>query len=210
MSKRKVFSLLLGGDVALAAGTKVLSKKKMEQLVSVQDILKKVQEDAARFKIQMMKEIEVERDQARKKGFEEGLKSWAKHLAALEEATKKAQHDLQKMVVPVAIKAARKIVGRETTLAPETTVEIVANTLKAVSQDRQITVYIHPSNLDLFEKNKATLKSVFDRLETLSIQPRDDIPPGGCVIETETGIINAEIENQWVHLQQAMESALRK
>lgn len=208
MSKRKIFSLLFGGDVAIAAGTKVISKSKMEQLVSMQDVLKKVQEDANRFKLQMMKEIEIEREQARKKGFEEGLKSWAKHLAALEDATKKVQNDIQKLVVPVALKAARKIVGRETSLAPETTVEIVANTLRAVSQDRQITVYVHPTSLDLFEKNKATLKSVFDRLETLSIQPRDDIPPGGCIIETETGIINAEIEEQWVHLQKAMESAL--
>ncbi|MBI3211529.1 MAG: HrpE/YscL family type III secretion apparatus protein, partial [Simkania negevensis] len=36
-----------------------------------------------------------------------------------------------------------------------------------------------------------------------SLEDREDIAPGGCIIETEAGIINASLANQW----QALEAA---
>ena len=44
---------------------------------------------------------------------------------------------------------------------------------------------------------------MFEQINILSIQEKGDISPGGCIIETETGIINASIENQWNALELA-------
>jgi type III secretion protein L len=60
------------------------------------------------------------------------------------------------------------------------------------------------------EAAKSQIKKVFEHLESLSIQERSDIEPGGCMIETEAGIINAQLENQWRSLEIAFESFMKK
>jgi type III secretion protein L len=44
----------------------------------------------------------------------------------------------------------------------------------------------------------------------LSLRDRSDIQPGGCIIETEGGIINAQLENQWRVLENALGILLKK
>ena len=50
------------------------------------------------------------------------------------------------------------------------------------------------------------MKSLIEHLESLSIMARPDIQQGGCVIETEAGIINAKLENQLMALEAAFRS----
>jgi type III secretion protein L len=47
---------------------------------------------------------------------------------------------------------------------------------------------------------------MFEQLQFLGVQERPDIAPGGCIIETENGIINASVDNQW----KALETAFQK
>ena len=63
--------------------------------------------------------------------------------------------------------------------------------------------------MDILEKHKPRLRDMFEHLESLSIRPRDDIEPGGCVIETEIGIINVEMEHRWRVLEKAFEALLK-
>jgi type III secretion protein L len=62
----------------------------------------------------------------------------------------------------------------------------------------------------MIENSKSKIKKIFEHLESLSIQERSDIEPGGCMIETEAGIINAQLENQWRALEAAFESFMKK
>jgi type III secretion protein L len=60
------------------------------------------------------------------------------------------------------------------------------------------------------EQEKQEIKKIFEHLQSLSIQERDDVEPGGCIIETEAGIINAQLENQWRALESAFASFMGK
>ena len=93
---------------------------------------------------------------------------------------------------------------------PDRIVDIVMTSLKPVTQHRKITIYVNRADLEYVESAKPTLKKMFERLENLSIQERADIEPGGCIIETEAGIINAQLENQWRALETAFESFAKK
>src|SRR5690606_15262613 len=111
--------------------------------------------------------------------------------------------DMQAVVVPIALKAAKKIVGKEIEASEKTVVDIIANSLKAVSQHKKIRIYVNPKEFDIIEENREKIKKIFENLEALSILPQDDVSPGGCIIETEGGIINAQLENQWMILENA-------
>lgn len=204
MSK-KFFSLIHGDSLHVAPKKKVIPEKEFAALVSAQEMLKQVVEDAKKYVEETTVASEKLKEAGEKAGFEEGFKQWAEHIAKLEEEIAKVRKDMEKMVIPIALKAAKKIVGREIELSETVIVDIVSSNLKAVAQHKKIKIYVNKSDLDILEAHKSHLKSLFESLESLSLIERSDIKRGGCTIETEGGIINAQLDNQWRILEQAFE-----
>ncbi len=72
-------------------------------------------------------------------------------------------------------------------------------------QNHRFTIYVNKVDKEILEAEKPKIKKILEQVQVLTIQERSDIAPGGCVIETESGIINASL-NQW----RALESAFEK
>jgi type III secretion protein L len=206
----KFFSLIHNGTIKLAPKKKIIPRNEIEAMLEGHEVLEKVNKDAEDYKLQIAKECETLKEQARKEGFQEGFKEWAAQTALLEQEIIKVRGELEKFLVPVALKAAKKIVGREMELSDDAIVDIVSNTLKSVSQHKKITIYVNKKDLDALERNRSRLKDIFESLEVLSLRERNDIAPGGCIVETEGGIINAQLENQWRILENALEMLIKK
>lgn len=204
-SNKKFFSLIYGDNLHIAPKTKIVSASAFSKLLDAEEVLKKIKEDADKYREEVTKECEQLKENAKNEGFQEGFKQWTDLVVKLEQEIDSVRKDIEKTVLPVALKAAKKIVGREIELSSNTIVDIVANVLKAVSQHKKITIYVNKSDLEALEKNRNKLKDVFESLESLSIREREDVKQGGCIIETEAGIINAQIDHQWRILEQAFE-----
>jgi type III secretion protein L len=210
MNNKKFFTLIYGDEVHIAPKTSIIPAEEFSTLMEASEVLHKIQEEADKYRMQIAVEQEQIKEEARQEGFEEGFKAWAEHITRLEQEIASIRKELQKTILPVALKAAKKIVGREVELSEDAVVDIVANSLKAVSQHKKIVIYVNKKEVELLEKHKQRLKGMFEQLESLSIKERDDIDRGGCVIETEGGIINARIENLWMVLERAFEVLMIK
>lgn len=204
MSK-KFFSLIKHGSIHIAPKVKVIPAAEFSTLMDAHEILSAVKDDAESYKTHVIDDCEKLKLQAHKAGFEEGFSQWVSKIAELEDEINKVHSDLEKMLIPVALKAAKKIVGREIELSEDTIVDIVSHALKGVAQHKRITVYVNKKDLAALDSHRTQLKQLFESLEALSIRERSDVAPGGCVIETEGGIINAQIENQWRVIEKAFE-----
>lgn len=201
---RKFFSLIHSDDkIHLAPEQRVIAADAFSDLLAADEMISRVQGDAEQYKKALVSECEKLKEQSEREGFAAGFETWAAHIAELEQETRSIHKELRKVVIPLALKAAKKIVGREIELSEDTAVDIVANSLKAVAQHKKIVIYANKQDLETLEASKPRLKGLFEQLETLSIRERDDIEPGGCVIETEAGIINAQLSNQWLILEKA-------
>lgn len=209
-NKNKFFTLIHGESVHVAPQTKVIPAEAFSTSLDAIEVLEKVKKDAEQYRLEVAAECEKLKEQAQREGFEEGFKKWMDTIARLEEEIAKVRGDMEKVLVPVALKASKKIVGREIEQSPSAIVDIVSNTLKAVSQHKQITIYVNKKDIDALETNRSRIKQLFESLEVLSIRERADITPGGCIIETEAGIINAQLDNQWRILENAFEKLLKK
>jgi type III secretion protein L len=209
-NKNKFFTLIHGESVHVAPQTKVIPAEAFSTSLDAIEVLDKVKKDAEQYRLEVAAECEKLKEQAQREGFEEGFKKWMDTIARLEEEIAKVRGDMEKVLVPVALKASKKIVGREIEQSPSAIVDIVSNTLKAVSQHKQITIYVNKKDIDALETNRSRIKQLFESLEVLSIRERADITPGGCIIETEAGIINAQLDNQWRILENAFEKLLKK
>jgi type III secretion protein L len=206
----KYFTLISGKEVRSAPDKKVIPSKEFSTLHDAAEILEAVQREALEYKKGIASETETIKELAFDEGFQEGLVSLNKHLLLLDQELKQIREDIQKRILPLAITAARKIMGEELKLNPDRIVDIVMNSLKPVTQHRKVLIYANRADLEELEKSKSKLKKMFEQLENLSIQERDDVEPGGCIIETEAGIINAQLENQWRSLEIAFESFMNK
>ena len=208
MSK-KVLSFIHGEQVHVAPETRVIPAEEFSSLADASEVLEKVQADARQYREEMVAEAEKEREQARQEGFKVGLETWTGHIAELEAEIQRVHDELRKLVVSMSMQAAKKIVGKQLELKEETIVDIVRNVLKTVSEHRVVTVHVSPDDLDILEKHRPELREVFERLESLALMPRNDVESGGCIVETESGIINAEIKYQWERLQNAIDTLMR-
>jgi len=206
----KFFSLISGAEVQIAPGEKIVPAKEFSTLASASEILDTVRAEALAFKQETAVEAETTKELAFQEGFQEGLISLNKHIIALNAELEVLRKEVQKNILPLALKAARKLVGEELKLHPDRIVDIVLTSLKPVTQHRKIVIYVNKADLQMLEDHKSRIKKIFEHLESLSIQERNDIEPGGCMIETEVGIINAQLENQWRALESAFEAFMKK
>ena len=208
MSK-KFFTLIHGDQIRLAPNQKIIPAAVLSTLQDASEVLDHVQEDAKRYRLQVASEAEAIKENAYKEGYEKGYQDWAEELVHFQKQQDEYQQELKKMILPIALKAAKKIVGREIELSEDAIVDIVISNLKSVRQHKKILIYVNKSDLDALEKNKPRIKELFENLENLSIRPRDDIERGGCMIETEVGIINAQLEHRWQVLEKAFEKLIQ-
>lgn len=116
---------------------------------------------------------------------------------------------MNKLILPLALKAAKKIVAKELETKPETIVDIVLQALAPALQNHRITIWVSKADKEILETEKTRIKEKLEQVESLSIKERDDVAQGGCVIETESGIINASIDNQWRAIESAFDKYLK-
>lgn len=205
----QLFSLIFQGSVRTASSKKVIPAEDFSTLIEASQILEKAKQDAAKLLEETQEECLSLKKAAQEEGFQEGLIQLNDHLISLDQEKKRLRHEMNKLILPLALKAAKKIVAKELETRPETIVDIVMQALNPVIHNRRITIYVNKGDKDLLETEKSHIREKLENIESLLIKERDDIAPGGCIIETESGIINAAIENQWRALESAFERHLK-
>lgn len=201
---KKFFSLIRADTIRAAPKSKIIPAESLAVALEAGEVLEEIKKDANEYRLSVVKECEELKAAAEKEGYEAGYKKWAEELVRLEEKIEKANEETQKLIIPVALTAAKKIVARELE-STDAIVDIVAANLKAVAAHKKITIYVSKKDRDVIEQNKSKLKALFESLESLSIREKEDLQPGSCVIETEIGIINAQMEHRWNILEKAFE-----
>lgn len=197
-------------DIHPAFEEKIIPAETFSTLIEVTKILEKAKEESSYIKENTLKECEILKEEATNKGFNEGLEKLNEHILKLDNTIKTLNEEYEKQILPIALKAAKKILAAELKTNPEAIVNIVKGALKPVSQHLKIKILVNKQDLDVLEKNKPQIKKVLDQVQTFSLEERNDIEPGGCIIETEKGIINAQLENQFRALEAAFKSFMKK
>ncbi len=206
----KFFSLITQGDVHLEGESKVLRKEDFSTLQTASEIVEKAKEEAEALLQRTEKKCKKLKKMAQEEGFEEGLLRFNQHILYFEKELKKLRHETQQAMLPLVVQAAKKVVGTQLKLHPETIVDIVMAALTPVTQNHKITIFVSKKDKEILEKEKDRIKEILEQLESLQVKEREGIQEGGCIIETETGIINATLENQWRSIEAAFDQYMKK
>ncbi len=199
------FSFYKGESIHLAPDTRIVPAEDFFTLVTAKQVLDEATTKSIEYKKEIVTECETLKEKAIEEGFNEGLKKWNEQLALLEKEMSAIRKEMEEATVPLVLAALRKIIGRELEINPQAIVDVVVTALKRVSQQHKIVIHVNPSDLEIVDQYRQRLKDVFEHLHSLTISPRADVEKGGCIIETETGILNAQLSHQL----EALETAFR-
>lgn len=206
----KLFSLIRSGSIHFSKKTKVIPKEEFSELVSAKEIVDAAKKDIHTLLEESKEQAAQMQKDAYQEGLQKGLEQFNAQLLYMNQEIKQLRIDLQQQILPLALKTAKKIVSGELKLNPDAIVDIVHQNLKPVVQAQNIKIFVNKGDIPYLEKKKEEFKSLFERLDSLTIDERPDIEPGSVVIETEAGIINATLENQWRALEAAFENFAKK
>ena len=188
---------------------KIIRKDEFEELLSAKELLQKSEKECKQVLDEAHKECALIKEKAKEEGFQEGLNIFNEQMLLFEDKLKMLKHELQKAVLPLVLKSTKKIIGEELKQNPESILSIVMQSIKSVIQSKIVKLYVNASDLEYLESEKELLKKNFERLESFQIEKRDDIEKGSCIIETERGILNATLENQYRALERALEAHMK-
>ena len=107
-----------------------------------------------------------------------------------------AEGDIVKLVIEIA----RKLVCRELQQHPDAIVAVVKEAIKAARFEEEITIKIHPDDYAILEQRVSELKESLGSIGrdnvNIRIEEAPELTPGGCIVETDTNIVDMSLETR--------------
>ena len=145
--------------------------------------------------------VESRRQDGFDQGYQEGLAQVTELISQAHHEHERVLKHAQDEIVNLVMQIAEKIIGRE--IEQGAIVDIVKQALQgAVGQ--KIVVRLHPDDLMKLRTQEAELKNMLDHQQTLQLREDTGVNPGGCLVETEVGTIDAQLSTQLEAIKKAL------
>ncbi len=103
----------------------------------------------------------------------------------------------EKDILELALRVSQKIIGRDLERDPKVVVDICATAIENARTAKALTIKVNPKDGATLRESKPRLMEAIGRTVDLAIKDDADIQPGGCIIQTEFGTIDAQIATQY-------------
>ncbi|MFA4905331.1 MAG: FliH/SctL family protein [Candidatus Margulisiibacteriota bacterium] len=193
-----------------------LEREVIEPVVEME--LPRAQSEAAKILSQARMEAEKLKNQAREEGLAQGKGMGQKEveqkikeaLETLNQAVKEREKiikDAEAEILRLALKAAEQIIRSEVSLHRDVCLNIVSEAINRVSDREQVIVRVNREDAEYIKKYKDRLAGIVDGVKSFSVLEDSQIEPGGCVIETNLGYVDARISTKLAALEEALKKA---
>ncbi len=180
---------------ASSKADKIISDAELEAM----KILKRAEET--------LKDAEAEKKDALKSAYasgeSKGLAQVTEQLMKLQKLREDFYDNAEPEVIKLVMTIAEKVIGHAANENPNTIKGVVRQALEKSLGDR-ITVRLNPEDYVTITSADGEFGDVIDRTKRLAFREDDTIEKGGCVVETEVGTIDAQIDVQLKAIRKAL------
>lgn len=134
--------------------------------------------------------------EAREQGRQDGLAQVTEQLLRAKLVHSELLTNAERDIVALACKVAEKILGKDLERSPELVVDLCANAIEDVRNARQMVVRVNPRDAAILREHRARLMEQIGRVHELAIKEDPEVPRHGCIIETDSGTIDAQLATQ--------------
>ncbi|HIF6133790.1 TPA: SctL family type III secretion system stator protein VscL [Vibrio parahaemolyticus] len=189
-------------NLQLAPGLKVLKAKDYVSYLDSQHLVEAANSKADSIIAKAQQAYETEKQRGYQDGLEqakiENAQAMVATLARCNEYCLQVEHKMTNVVLD----AVRKII--DTFDDVDTTISVVREALQLVSNQKQVILHVHPEQVVDVREKVAGVLSDFPEVGYVDVVADARLKNGGCILETEVGIIDASIDGQIQALKQAM------
>lgn len=148
-----------------------------------------------------------------REGFEYGLEKaqeeiqeFANVLTQLLDARNKTIDLTLNEISQMAVMVAEKLIRQEVTSNPEIVLKVTAETIREMGKGHQsIVIKVNPADVDVVKENLPELYPYSDSKTNIVVIEDNAVDWGSCIVETNTGIIDASFSTQLAILKKAFE-----
>jgi len=184
-------------------GGSITKKQIVDARAEARRIIADAQEDAAAIRTSAESFARESYETAYREGCEASLLEWNTLLLEAREDRAQALAGVERDLLRLAVKIAEKILGSEIKRDRIAIVGIVATALRQARRNERITIRVNPADLLVIEEQRQRLDRA-GREKYMDIVPDPRVASGGCVIESESGAIDAQLETQFRVLERAL------
>lgn len=116
----------------------------------------------------------------------------------------------EKEVVSLAMGIATKIVRHEATINKNVILNVLKQALKKTVDYDKIKIRVNPSDLQFLKTQHHQFSHLIDNMESIVFEEDETILTGGCLIETNSGDIDARIDKQLEAVEEAFKCEFTK
>lgn len=110
-------------------------------------------------------------------------------------------------VLNLIIDIAKRVINKELTNR-ETLLGIIKDAFEKCLEEKEATLCLSPDDYDYYSERIGELKQIAGKVINLHLKRDSSLKPGGCVIETSHGSINASVENKIKKIEEAFKAAV--
>jgi len=147
---------------------------------------------------------------ARDEGYERGLQQWNEAVADVNAARDKHLAESEPELIRLAVRIAQKIIGAELCLNPEAIVSVARECLQGIRRERSLTLRVPPADVDLVRRSIDVLREAVGPHRSIEVVADPSVEAGGCIVESEYGVIDARLETQLRCLEEILLRVARK
>lgn len=147
--------------------------------------------------------LEEGRRQA-ERGLANVFKSLRDGVAALNDLRSRVVKESEEDLLKLAVMIARKVIQQEITQSPRVLSRIVAAAVSECSDRDRVVIHLNPNDYAVVAADRQVFLGALGEEGQISLISDDAIGPGGCLVETATGTVDARIEAQLDELYRAL------
>jgi type III secretion protein L len=194
--------------VRLSPEQKVIKAGEYVSFLGACDILEKAREQAHRIE----QEAKAAYEEEKKKGYDAGLREGRKNISRqmMDAVTNSVAYlsTVEGKVTEIVITALRKIIGDmdDKTLV----LKVVRNALNVVRNQKQVTLRVSPDQVNHVRESLNSILADFPAISFIDVTGDGRVKGGGCILETEIGVVDAGVEVQLEAIQDSLEKKFQK
>jgi type III secretion protein L len=184
--------------VAPVAGAKIIDREVLAATDQARRILEAAQAQAEEIRAQAQQEYEEALRRGYQEGYEKGLAEWLRAIEEVHAGLTSLVEQAKPQIVRLALRVAEKILRQRLDLTPEAVVPMIDEALRSLraQQNMRVLLRVHPDDRPILEPHRQRWMERLPWLGSLDIVVDEDLPRGGCRIETDFGTVDATIETQ--------------
>ncbi len=180
----------------VVSSPKILKREVYDASLEARDVISAARHQASQIIADAEREREIIRAQAREEGQAQGLAEWNAILARSVQRAEELEKKWEAAMLQLSVRVAEKIIGEQLTLEPDRIVAIVREVLRGTRPGKHVTLQVNDSEAQQVRSHVDRLKQVVGANCDIEIVGSASIAAGGCVVESELGIIDARLETQ--------------